>query len=215
MKKYDSGYTLVELSVVLALAGMVVLGSIAGASYLISVNKINQITAQSADAITRLERAYGPLSSYAGLTLRQAVSFGAFNQFVVAQPATSNVAVTHTLGGAVGVAPLPGTAPLAWGVYLDAIPAQHCSELVYQAAPLADALIVFPGGMGNPVGWAGGMLRFDAAVPAVTVSAGNLTSTAPVIAKNLTVDVSPSSIATACSFVGDSFGVLLIKSKLK
>ena len=51
-------------------------------------------------------------------------------------------------------------------------------------------------------------------VPAITIAAG-FAGTAPVIAKNLTVDLAPDALAQACNAIGDSFGVLLLKSKLR
>jgi prepilin-type N-terminal cleavage/methylation domain-containing protein len=71
MKIHQSGYTLVELSVVVALAGVVVLGSIAGATSLLRQQTIKELSAQNGDAIQRTD-VYAQLPSYDGLSLRQA-----------------------------------------------------------------------------------------------------------------------------------------------
>lgn len=212
MKIHQSGYTLVELSVVMALAGMIVLGSIAGTTSLLGQQKINELSAQNTGAIKRITEAYAQLPSYGGLSLRQAVSFGAFKQFVINQRATDRVTVTHPFGGAVGVAPLTGGT--AWGLYLNAIPARYCTELLFQSAPMADALIVFPDGMDNPIGWSGSVV-FDASVPAVSIGSG-FGGAAPRIAKNLSQDdLAPAALALACNGAGNNFGLLLLKSKLR
>ncbi|MFJ3057601.1 type II secretion system protein [Herbaspirillum sp. NPDC087042] len=212
MKKQQFGYTLVELSVVLALAGIVALGSVAGAMSLIDQQRINEFSAQNTDAIKRINDTYAQLPSYNGLSLRQAVSFGAFSQFIINQRATDNVTVTHPFGGAVGVAPVNGPTPLAWGLYLNAIPASHCIDLLFRSAPASDALVVFPGGMSNPVDWRG-QIRLDASVPAIAID-GGLGGAGPLIAKNLTTNLSPDSLSRVCNLAGNRFGVLLLKSKL-
>ncbi|QDD65244.1 prepilin-type N-terminal cleavage/methylation domain-containing protein [Herbaspirillum seropedicae] len=213
MRKNHSGYTLVELSVAVAVAGMIVLASVAGAVSLVDQQRISDLTAQNADAIKRVNDAYVQLPNYDGLSLRQAVSFGAFRQFAINRAGTPDVTVTHPFGGAVGITPLAGAAPLAWGLYLNAIPAKYCTEVLFQSGPIADALVVFPDGMNNPAGWTGN-IGINRNVPEITVL-GGLGSTAPVIAKNLTTDLAPSALARACNFAGTSFGVLLLKSKLR
>lgn len=215
MKRHQFGYTLVELSVAVALAGMIVLGSVAGATRLVGQQKINELSTQNADAIKRLNDAYDQLPSYAGLSLRQAVSFGAFRRFVINQAGTPNVTVTHPFGGAVGVAPI-NAAPLTWGLYLNAIPARYCTDLLFQSDPMADALVVFPGGMPNPIGWAGGGgVTVNANVPEITIAAG-FGAGAPRIVKNLTQNnLVPAALAAACNGAGDNIGVLLLKSKLR
>ena len=212
MKIHQSGYTLVELSVVVALAGVVVLGSIAGATSLLRQQTINELSAQNADAIKRVTEAYAQLPSYAGLSLRQAVSFGAFSQFVITQRGTNSVTVTHPLRGAVGLTPIGGGAQ-AWGLYLNAIPAELCADLLWQSAPVADAMVVFPGGMGNPNDWTNN-LTVNANVPEIAITAG-FSATPPRIVKNLTVDLAPTALANACQSTGDNVGVLLLKSKLR
>ncbi|MBG7617935.1 prepilin-type N-terminal cleavage/methylation domain-containing protein [Herbaspirillum sp. AP02] len=212
MRKNNSGYTLVELSVVMALAGMIVLGSIAGATSLLDQHRINELSAENADAIKRVNETYAQLPSYGGLSLRQAVSFGAFKQFIINQRATDRVTVTHPFGGALGVAPLTGGT--AWGLYLNAIPARYCADLLFQSAPMADALIVFPNGMDNPIGWSGSVV-FDASVPAVSIGP-SFGGAAPRIAKNLSQDdLAPAALALACTGAGNNFGLLLLKSKLR
>ncbi|QNB07654.1 type II secretion system protein [Herbaspirillum frisingense] len=213
MRKQQSGYTLVELSVAVALAGMIVLGGITGATSLLDQQRINDLSEQNANAIRRVNEAYAQLPSYTGLSLRRAVSFGAFNQFIINLPGTDRVTVTHPFGGAVGVAPLGGAAPLAWGLYLNAIPARHCIEMLYQSAPLADALVVFPGGMGNPVGWTGN-IAINTAVPEITIG-GGFGPAAPRIVKNLTREPAPPALAAACQDAGGNLGVLLLKTKLR
>lgn len=213
MRNNHSGYTLVELSVAVALAGMIVLASVAGAMSLVDQQRINDLSAQNADAIKRLNDAYAELPNYAGLSLQQAVSFGAFSQFAIQNAGTNNVTVTHPFGGAIGIAPIASNSSLVWGLYLDAIPAKYCTELLFQSAPIADALVVFPGGMNTPVGWTGNV-GLNTNVPAVTIT-GGFAGTAPVIAKNLTVDLTPNALAQACNVVGGNFGVLLLKSKLR
>ncbi len=212
MKNHQSGYTLVELSVVMALAGLIVVGSLVGATTLLHQQTVNGLAAQNADAIKRVNEAYAQLPSYAGLSLRQAVSFGAFSQFVITQRANDNVTVAHPLRGAVGVAPVNGGAQ-AWGLYLNAIPADLCAELLLQSAPVADALVVYPGGMGNPNDWSRSLF-IDANVPAITFGAG-FGAAAPRIAKNLTEDLAPVALSAACQNAGDHLGVLLLKSKLR
>ncbi|MDR6582519.1 type II secretion system protein [Herbaspirillum sp. BH-1] len=212
MKNHQSGYTLVELSVVMALAGLIVVGSLVGATTLLHQQTVNGLAAQNADAIKRVNEAYAQLPSYAGLSLRQAVSFGAFSQFVITQRATDNVTVAHPLRGAVGVAPVNGAAQ-AWGLYLNAIPADLCAELLLQSAPVADALVVYPGGMGNPNDWTRSLL-INANVPAITIGAG-FGAAAPRIVKNMTEDLTPVALSAACQSAGDTLGVLLLKSKLR
>jgi len=215
MKIYQSGYTLVELSVALTLAGAVVLASISGTTWLIDQQRINALSTQNADAIKRLDGAYDQLPSYAGLSLRQAVSFGAFSHFIIEQRGTPNVTVTHPFGGAVGVAAV-NSAPLTWGLYLNAIPARYCTDLLFQADPMSDALVVFPGGMANPIGWSGPSgITVDANVPAITIAAG-FAGAAPRIVKNLTGNLAPAALAAACNSANNNVvGVLLLKSKLR
>jgi prepilin-type N-terminal cleavage/methylation domain-containing protein len=210
-----SGYTLVELSVALTLAGVVVLASVSGTTWLLDQQRINEVSTQNADAIKRLNDAYDQLPNYAGLSLRQAVSFGAFRRFVINQAGTPNVAVTHPFSGAVGVATLNG-APLTWGLYLNSIPARYCTDLLFQSDAMSDALVVFPGGMVDPIGWAGaGGVTVDASVPAITIAAG-FAGAAPRIVKNLTQNnLVPAALAAACNGAGDNIGVLLLKSKLR
>ncbi|MDR6584078.1 type II secretion system protein [Herbaspirillum sp. BH-1] len=213
MKIHQSGYTLVELSVVVALAGMVVLGSIAGATSLLRQQTIKELSAQNGDAIQRITDVYAQLPSYDGLSLRQAVSFGAFNRFVITDRATDKVTVTHPLRGAVGVAPLNDAPALIWGLYMDAIPAELCADLLFHSAPIADALVVFPGGMGAPNGWTRNF-TVNTNVPEIAISAG-FSVAAPRIAKNLTQDLVPTALASACQDAGSNVGVLLLKSKLR
>ena len=215
MKNHQSGYSLVELSVALTLSGAVVLASISGTTWLIDQQRISELSTQNADAIKRLNDVYDQLPSYAGLSLRQAVSFGAFRRFVINQAGTPNVTVTHPFGGAVGVAPI-NAAPLTWGLYLNSIPARYCTDLLFQSDPMSDALVVFPGGMANPIGWAGiGGVTVNADVPEITI-AGGFGAAAPRIVKNLTQNnLVPAALAAACNGAGGDIGVLLLKSKLR
>ncbi|UIN19842.1 prepilin-type N-terminal cleavage/methylation domain-containing protein [Herbaspirillum frisingense] len=212
MKIHQSGYTLVELSVVVALAGVVVLGSIAGATSLLHQQTIKELSAQNGNAIQRITDAYAQLPSYDGLSLRQAVSFGAFSPFVITERATDDVTVTHPLRGAVGVAPTNGGA-LAWGLYMNAIPAELCADMLFQSASIADALVVFPGGMDNPNGWIRSIV-VNANVPEIAIGPG-FGAAAPRIAKNLTGNLAPTVLANACQNAGNSVGLLLLKSKLR
>ncbi|BEV16235.1 prepilin-type N-terminal cleavage/methylation domain-containing protein [Herbaspirillum sp. DW155] len=213
MRKIQSGYTLVELSVALALAGTIVLASVAGTMSLIDQQRVNDFAVQNADAIKRINDVYAQLSNYNGLSLRQAVSFGAFRQFIINNAGTDNVTVTHPFGGAIGVAPINNGGFMAWGLYLNAVPAKYCSDLLFQAEPLSDALVVFPDGMANPVGWAPS-LGINTALPAIIVTAG-FGGSAPIFAKNLNTDLAPNTLGQACNAVGNNFGVLLVRSKLR
>ncbi len=212
MRKHHSGYTLVELSVALALAGMIVLTSITGTTWLLAQQRINELSAENGNAIRRINDAYDQLPNYGGLTLRQAVSLGAFNHFLITQRGANNVTVAHPFGGAVGVAPI-GVASRAWGLYLNALPTEHCADLLFQFAPIADALVVFPGGMADPVGWAL-IVGLDSNLPAITISAG-LNVAVPRIVRNLGQDLAPAALSAACRDAGNNFGVLLVRSKLR
>lgn len=171
MKHSQRGYSLIELSIVLAIIAVVIGGAITGVQAILQSNNVNKL-------ITNTNRAVGAITAklirdttYAGATTVNLSSraMGVWDERTVTNAGLAGATVTNEFGGAVHVAPL--AAPIfglganqAYIYTLTGIPTSACTDLVLGLESLALAV-----GVNNQL--AGGVAAAPVALAGVQVKA--------------------------------------------
>ena len=203
------GFTLVELSVVVALAGLVLAVAISGSMRLLLSSRISALSDMCQQAVVAVNSVYKSSASYSGLTTRQLVAFGPFASNAVSNAGTDAVVVRHALGGTVSAhwvdSNLPGR-PLAWGLYIDQIPAEACGELLITLDPLSDAIAIMP--TGNAGTWQNNI--------GFNTTSNSFTSTGLPVTyiKNIGGSWSPALAGSACNAAGSYVGIVSLGAKV-
>ena len=76
-KKLQRGYTMIELSIALAIVGVVIGGSIIGVQSILRTNAVNKTISQSNTATNRIVARLARDANYAGATLQNLTRSGA------------------------------------------------------------------------------------------------------------------------------------------
>lgn len=204
------GYTLVELSVVVALASVLLAVTISGAMRLLLSARVTAMSDMCQQAVMAVNSVYKSSATYAGLTTRQLVAFGPFPGNMITNPASDAVVVSHALGGTLSAhsinSDLPGQ-PIAWGLYLDQIPVEACGELLITLDPLSDAIALMPSGNGG---------TFQNNISFSTMANSFTSSGLPVTyIKNIGSPWSPAMAGAACNAAGSSVAIVSLGAKVQ
>jgi prepilin-type N-terminal cleavage/methylation domain-containing protein len=149
MKHSQRGYSLIELSIVLAIIAVVIGGAITGVQAILQSNNVN-------NTISNTNRAIGAITSklirdnnYANATtaILSSRAMGVWPEKTVINPGLTNATVTNEFGGAVHVAPMTtatyGVAANQAYVYtLTGIPTSACTDLALGLESLGLGLAV-------------------------------------------------------------------------
>lgn len=149
MNHSQRGYSLIELSIVLAIIAVVIGGAITGVQAILQSNNVN-------NTISNTNRAIGAITSklirdnnYANATTVTLSSraMGIWPEKSVTNPGLTNAAVTNEFGGAVHVAPMTGAtyglaANQAYVYTLTGIPTSACTDLALGLESLGLGLAV-------------------------------------------------------------------------
>jgi prepilin-type N-terminal cleavage/methylation domain-containing protein len=154
-KSTQRGYSLIELSIALAIIGVVIAGSIVGVQAILTSNNVNKTIKQTNNAVGKVISKFVRDSDWSKVTnpTLTKVGFDVWNDTEVQNAGTSGAVVTHPLGGKVIVKPVvTGSTDDAnsYGIdnnqglvyTLTGIPVRGCSDLAAGLEGLAVALSV-------------------------------------------------------------------------
>ncbi|MGY0195329.1 type 4 pilus major pilin [Leptothrix sp. BB-4] len=140
-KSAQAGYTIVELSIAVAIAGVLLVSAIGLVQTVLTTNRANETTTLLIKAMAQIDKIWADQADYNGLNIAAAGAAGVFNGMQVTRnPASNNVvtAVTSKFNRNifVGVAPNLPTAGAGRGYVLTfaGIPTTVCADLVTAAA---------------------------------------------------------------------------------
>ena len=190
MKNSQRGYSLIELSIVLAIIAVVIGGAITGVQAILQSNNVNK-------TISNTNRAIGAITSklirdnyYANATTLNLSSraMGVWEEKTVTNPGLGTAAVTNEFGGAVHVAPMAtatyGLAINQAYVYtLTGVPTSACTDLALGLESLglglavnnqlASAVATAPTALSGPVLKSPGVLPNSSTVASACAPATN------------------------------------------
>lgn len=138
MKKHSQrGYSLIELSIVLAIIAVIIGGAIAGVQSILRSNTVNNVISSTNKSVGAITSKLIREQNYAGATMQNLSSRGmeVWSPKSVLAPGTANATVQNDFGGATWVAPLS----VAWQGYginqayiytMTGIPTAACVDLV-------------------------------------------------------------------------------------
>lgn len=136
----QSGFTIVELSVAVAIAGVLLVSAIALVQVVLRQTRANDLVSSIPRTLTQIDKMYARGTTFAGLTTQVAIGFGAFDgAFDITGPATSRIA-THRFGygtlaqAATNFRGVAGGDPSAYAVMYAGIPRAACADVVSSAA---------------------------------------------------------------------------------
>lgn len=143
-QKRQRGYSLIELSIALAIIGVVIAGSIIGVQAILRSNNVNRTISQTNTAVNRIIAKLLSDSNYSNATLQNLTYDGmeVWGESAIQSGGSSTVTVTHVFGNNIFVRPL-GTAESNVNanqgfVYtLTGIPEAACSDLAVGLEGLA------------------------------------------------------------------------------
>lgn len=169
--KYKSqrGYSLIELSIALALLAAIIVSSFIGVQRILASNRANELlrTVPTIHSAIVGATANATADSIKDITTSQVAGFGAFPQNAMVIDATTNAftSATNPFGGkyeVAGTGPTAiGTVPIGEGylLWMNNIPQSMCATVVNGLAPLASGIYVYDGDQvaaaGNPAAAAG------------------------------------------------------------
>jgi prepilin-type N-terminal cleavage/methylation domain-containing protein len=145
VKKTQSGYSLVELSISLAIVGVVIAGSIVGVTSILRNNNVNKTIAQTNNATNKIVGRLARDTTYASATT---ANLSGLNQEIWEAgqiPAVGDV--QHFFGNRVHVAPLAGgafgtDANQGYVYSLAGVPLAACQDLAVGLETLATAMSI-------------------------------------------------------------------------
>lgn len=155
LKKSQRGYSLIELSIALAIVGVVIAGSIVGVQAILTSNNVNKTIKQTNNAIGKIIAKLVRDSDYsnAKLDVLTAGGFDVWQDTDISNGGTSSATVTHSLGGNVYVKPVQSndtTSKQSYGVAdnqgliytLTGVPVGGCADLAGGLEGLATAMTI-------------------------------------------------------------------------
>lgn len=229
----QSGFTIVELSVAVAIAGVLLVSAIALVQVVLRQTRANDLVSSIPRTITQIDKMYARAANYNGLTTAVAIGFGAFDgAFDIVGPANARVAL-HRFGyqtlaqaadnfrnvaappAPAGGGAVPPADPSAYAVMYAGVPRAACADVVSSASASGVlGLIVVPEAIvGTPAFTPANarllrMAMFDAAAtpaPAGVVVKGTT--------QNSTLNVAAMSGANACGTDNDTVTIAMVNWK--
>ncbi|MFJ3057600.1 type II secretion system protein J [Herbaspirillum sp. NPDC087042] len=137
-RKAQSGFTIVELSVAVAIAGVLLVSAIALVQVVLRQSRANDVVSGIPRLMTQIDKIFSQATSYAGLTTDGAIGFGAFDGVFDIAGTSPNRRANNRFGypTTVDVATAFGGADTSSGyvVTLAGIPTSSCADIVSSAA---------------------------------------------------------------------------------
>jgi len=230
-RKAQGGFTIVELSVAVAIAGVLLVSAIALVQVVLRQSRANDLVSSIPRTLTQIDKMYARVANFAGLTTQVAIGFGAFDgAFDITGPAGARVA-SHRFGyttlaqaannfrnvAAVG---LPAGVPpdaSAYSIIYAGIPRGACADIVSSAAASGVlGIIVAPEAtVGTPAFTEANatllsMNMFDSAAGAANPPAGVRVKGTT---NNSALDVAAMSGGTACGTANDTVTIAMVNWK--
>lgn len=145
-KNLQRGYSLIELSIALAIIGVVIAGSIIGVQSILRTNNVNKTISQANNATNRIVAKLARDSTYANATTANltAANMGIWEDNYI----TAAGVVVHPFGNNIFVAPLAGAGQFeidpgqAYAYTLTGIPVAACSDLAVGLEGLGVAMSI-------------------------------------------------------------------------
>jgi prepilin-type N-terminal cleavage/methylation domain-containing protein len=139
LKNAQSGYSLIELSIALAIIGIVIAGSIIGVQSILRANNVNKTISQTNNAVNKIVAKLARDNTYnnANTANLSAANMNIWEDDSIVRPAAGAAAqVNHPFGNNVYVTPLGGAVGQfeidpgqAYAYTLTGIPVAACSDL--------------------------------------------------------------------------------------
>ncbi len=139
------GYSLIELSLVLAVVAILLVGSLAGVQRILRSNTANNTLKETTTAVANVTTQTIRQADFAGATLQNMSGLGVWDPARVTGAGTANAAVTHPFGGQVYIISSTeaiGTYPVnqTFKYTLSNIPREVCADLVQGLDSMAYAI---------------------------------------------------------------------------
>mgnify|MGYP000175583135 CR=1 FL=1 len=137
----QQGYTIVELSIAVAIAGVLLVSAIGLVRSVINTSRANDTATMLTRAVTKIEKSWAAQPTYVGVGLASVAATGAFDGLVITRntatpPAVTGVSSRFNQSVAVSQpADIPGTGlNRGYVITLAGVPTGVCSDLVTAAA---------------------------------------------------------------------------------
>lgn len=170
LARAQRGYSLIELSIALAILSVVIVAALLGVQRILDNNNANNVIKQVPYAHAGMITATATTTnSFTGLTTEQLARFGNFPPSSIAAGAGDAAVISNPFGGnyvAGANAAAVGTVPIGQGYFfsISGAPASMCTTLVSGLAPIAHSVWV---------GASAGAVKRTAAPPAAFINAKN------------------------------------------
>jgi prepilin-type N-terminal cleavage/methylation domain-containing protein len=149
MKHSQRGYSLIELSIVLAIIAVVIGGAITGVQAILQSNNVNKLISNTNRAVGAITAKLIRDANYANATTANlsSTAMGIWEPRSVTNAGANNATVTHDFGSAVFVTPIAAAAfglgaNQAYVYSLTGIPTSACTDVVMGLESLALAVSV-------------------------------------------------------------------------
>ena len=146
-KSTQRGYSLIELSIALAIVGVVIAGSIVGVQAILRSNNVNKTISQTNTAVNKIVGKLIRDANYANANTQNLTIAGVevWSTTDITSGGTPNVQVTHPLSGRIFVAPLSAVtenvaANQGYVYTLTGIPKEACADVAVGVEGLAYVL---------------------------------------------------------------------------
>ena len=138
-RKNQKGYSIIELSIALAIVSIILVTALTGVQRILRSNKVNEDLKGLNLAASKIGVMLSNVQSTNGITQANLVALRVFEDFRVN---TATNTVTNAFGGNITVAPNTnalGTVPAEGGliIYSSAIPPEACSDYISGLAPIS------------------------------------------------------------------------------
>ena len=138
-RKNQKGYSIIELSIALAIVSIILVTALTGVQRILRSNKVNEDLKGLNLAASKIGVMLSNVQSTNGITQANLVALRVFEDFRVN---SSTNAVTNAFGGNITVLPnknAMGTVPVDGGlvIYSSAIPPEACSDYISGLAPIS------------------------------------------------------------------------------
>ena len=138
-RKNQKGYSIIELSIALAIVSIILVTALTGVQRILRSNKVNEDLKGLNLAASKIGVMLSNVQTTTGITQGNLVALRVFEDFRVN---TATNTVTNAFGGNITVAPNTnalGTVPAEGGliIYSSAIPPEACSDYISGLAPIS------------------------------------------------------------------------------
>lgn len=135
--KKQRGYTIVELSVAVAIAGVLLVGSISLVQTVLNTSRANDTITGLSRTLTQITKIWSSANNYDGLTTATAIAAGAFVGLTTTSTTVTskfNRPVTVTVEANIGAGGSVGTgAKMGYDIVYTGIPTSVCADIVTAA----------------------------------------------------------------------------------